>query len=358
MHPPLTAGAASESEHPIREPMRFFIPRFVAVLLLYFFLTAVGVVGYARIEGWGVWDSLYMTVITLTAVGYAEVNPLSEAGRGFTMVLLGAGITSMGIWFALLTALIVELDLRDVFRRRQTMKEIEKMDDHVIVCGAGGTGRQVVTELVDLGQPFVVIERDPDQAEQIYEIAPDAQVVVADATEDQALEQAGIDRARGLVTCLSADTDNLFVCLSARDLRADLEIVARAYHDETMPKLYRAGANHVVSPNITGAIRMASVLLRPTVVSFLDVATRSPDLALRMEQTSISEDSPLAGMSLQEARIPQETGLIVIALRKSGAESHDFVFNPVAETRLEPGDEIIVLGRPDQIVKLRKYVHP
>lgn len=200
MRPPLAIEAPSESEPPIREPMRFFIPRFVVFLFLVLVLTVIGVVGYVLIEGWGFLDALYMTVITLTAVGYEEVHPLSESGRTFTMVLLAGGITGMGVWFALLTALIVELDLRNVFRRRQTMKEIEKMEDHMIVCGAGGTGRQVVTELVDLGHPFVVIEKDPDQAEQVYEIAPDAQVVVADATEDHALE-----------------------------------IVARAYHDEGGP---------------------------------------------------------------------------------------------------------------------------
>jgi len=145
------------------------------------------------------------------------------------------------------------------------------------------------------------------------------------------------DRARGLVTCLSGDTDNLFVCLSARDLNPDLTIVARAYEEETMAKLYRAGASHVVSPNVNGAIRMASVLLRPSVVSFLDVATRSSDFALRMEEAEITERSSLAGKTLAEARIPEKTGLIVLAV-KAGNETEDFRFNPVAETRLGAGD--------------------
>jgi voltage-gated potassium channel len=186
--------------------------------------------------------------------------------------------------------------------------------------------------------------------------------VEGDATIDHFLEEAGVQKARGLITCLSADTDNLFVCLTARDLRADLEIVARAYEEETVPKLYRAGANHVVSPNASGAIRMAAFMLRPSVVSFLDVATRSPDLTLRLEQETVTENSPLAGRTLADARIPQNTGLIVIALRKKnpeGAEeAYSYVFNPVASTRLDPGDIMIVLGAPEQIRSLRAFVNP
>jgi len=202
----------------------------------------------------------------------------------------------------------------------------------------------------------VVIERDPDRVERFYDFDPDGLVLQADATVDQTLEDAGIDRARGLVASLSADTDNLFVCLSARDLNPDLVIVARAYEEETMPKMYRAGANHVVSPNVSSALRMASVMLRPTVLSFLDVATRSPDFSLRFEEAPVTEGSSLAGLQLKDARIPEKTGLIVIAVRKANAGGSRFVFNPVAETRLEPGDVLVVLGEDDQVKDLRAYV--
>jgi voltage-gated potassium channel len=217
-------------------------------------------------------------------------------------------------------------------------------------------------ELLVAGESFVVIERDRAKVEEIQELLPDLAVVEGDATIDHFLEEAGVQKARGLITCLSADTDNLFVCLTARDLRADLEIVARAYEEETVPKLYRAGANHVVSPNASGAIRMAAFMLRPSVVSFLDVATRSPDLTLRLEQETVTANSPLAGRTLADARIPQNTGLIVIALRKKnpeGAEeAYSYVFNPVASTRLDPGDIMIVLGAPEQIRTLRAFVNP
>jgi voltage-gated potassium channel len=336
--------------------MAAFFSRFLWTLALLLALIVGGTVGYVFLEGQGLGDALYMTVITLTAVGYAEVWPLTRAGRIFTMLLLLGGLTWMGLWFANLTSLFVDLDLNDALRRRRNMREIARMKDHVIVCGCGRTGRQVAQELGSMGSEYVIIERDPKRIEELREFLPDAHVIEADATHDQVLLEAGLLAAKGLVTCLSQDTDNLFVCLSARDLAATVKIVARAYEEETMDKLYRAGADHVVSPNVSSAIRMASVLLRPSAVSFLDIATRSSDLALRMEQAVIGQKSPVAGRTLMEARIPQRTGLIVIALRKLSDTRQDFVFNPVGGTRLDAGDEVIVLGKAEQVAALRDLV--
>lgn len=319
-------------------------------------LVVVGSSGYVLLEGQSLADSLFMTVTTLTAVGYEEVWPLTPTGRSYTMGLLLAGISWMGFWFASITSLIVELDLQDVLRRRRSMREIAKMRDHVIICGAGRTGRQVAQELEPVTQDYVVIERDADRVAALREYLPEAHVLEGDATHDQVLLEAGVTKAKGLITCLSADADNLYVCLSARDLAAKVTIVARAYEEESIDKLYRAGADQVVSPNVSSAIRMASVLLRPSVVSFVDIATRSPDFKLRMEQTSVGEGSRIAGRTLEEARIPQETGLIVIAIGKHTKAGLDFSFNPSASTRLEPGDDVIVLGEPAQIEQLRKYV--
>jgi voltage-gated potassium channel len=342
--------------------MRPYVIRFLGTSLYFAGLLLFGTLGYMGIEEWAWGDSLYMTVITLTAVGYDEVHPLSPTGRIFTSFILAGGITGLGLWVAFLTSFVVELDLTPVLRRRRMEKEIKKMQNHVIVCGAGRTGTQVMEELLVAGESFVVIERDRGKVQEIQELLPDLVVVEGDATIDHFLEEAGVQKARGLIACLSADTDNLFVCLTARDLRSDLEIVARAYEEETVPKLYRAGANHVVSPNASGAIRMAAFMLRPSVVSFLDVATRSPDLTLRLEQETVTESSPLAGRTLADARIPQNTGLIVIALRKrnpEGAEeAYSYVFNPVATTHLDPGDIMIVLGAPEQIRSLRAFVNP
>ncbi|MDT8342375.1 MAG: potassium channel protein [Longimicrobiales bacterium] len=333
-----------------------FRRRFLAAGILALALLGFGAAGYMLLENQPFGDSLFMTAITLTAVGYREVFPLSGAGRVFTMGVLASGITWMGIWFALLTSFLVELDLGQTLRGRRILKRISSMKNHVIVCGVGRTGRQVIRELQDMGVPWVAIERDPDRAEAVLADAPDAAVLSRDATHDETLIEAGLPKARGLVACLSADTDNLFVCLSARDLKPDLTIVARAYEEATMDKLYRAGATHVVSPNVSGAVRMASVLLRPSVVSFLDIATRSSELSLRMEQAAIGSDSPVRSKTLAEARIPQATGLIVIALKKAGGEGSGFVFNPVADTRLEEHDELIVLGTAEQVEGLKRFL--
>ena len=336
--------------------------RFIGTALFFCAILIIGTVGYTLIQGWSVEDALFMTVITLTAVGYDEVHPLSVQGRAFTSFILFMGLTGLGLWFAFLTSFIVELDLRDVFRRRRTLKEVGKMKDHVIICGAGRTGSQVIEELTVAGESFVVVERDSEKVGNLHELLPDLLIIEGDATIDHFLEDAGIGEARGLIASLSADTDNLFVCLTARALRPDLEIVARAYEEETVPKLYRAGANHVVSPNASGAIRMASYMLRPVVVSFLDVATRSPDLTLRMEQETVSASSPLTGQTLMDAQIPQNTGLIVIGLRKKNPEGakedYTYVFNPQATTTLGAGDVMIVLGKPEQINELRAFVNP
>ena len=342
--------------------MRRHSTRFIGTALFFVSIVLIGTLGYRTIEGWSWSDSVYMTVITLTAVGYDEVHPLSLPGRAFTSFILFGGITGLGLWFAFLTSFIVELDLANVFRGRRTLKQVRKMKNHVIVCGAGRTGNQVIEELLMAGESFVVVERDPEKTKELQEALPDLLIIEGDATTDHYLEEAGIQYARGLIACLSADTDNLFVCLSARDQRSDLEIVARAYEEETVPKLYRAGADHVVSPNASGAIRMASYMLRPVVVSFLDVATRSPDLTLRMEQEPVSASSPLLGKTLADIKLPRYTGLIVIGLRKKNPpeaeEAFTYVFNPQANTRLDEGDIMIVLGKPDQIDKLRKFVNP
>lgn len=354
-------------------PWRTFLQRLGAVLTALLLLIVAGTLAFIGVGGWPAADALWMTVITVTAVGYEEVRPLTHTTRFIAAGLLGGGITLMGVWFAALTSAIVEMDLAHVFRTRRDMNRIEKLENHVIVCGGGRTGRQIVAELKSAGVPHVIVDHDDARAEMIRRVDEQALVLVADATRDESLVQARIHTARGLVACLSSDTDNLFVCLSARDLQPELTIVARAYDEQTMQKLYVAGADHVVSPNVTGGVRMASVLLRPNVVSFLDVMAQGEGLALRLEQVDITPDSPLAGTSLAEARIPQRTGLIVIAIRagdtatrtpaggarrrRDGTAHHAFArsewrYNPGPDESLKPGDALIVLGKPEQIDEL------
>lgn len=346
--------AGAESHLTLGEALAPFAKRFAWALAYFVALYIVGSLAYMLIEGWGWFESFYMAVTTVTSVGFMEVRPLSQAGRVVTMILIGFGITGLGIWWALITALIVELDLGGVLRRRQIMKNLENLSNHYIVCGAGRVGRVVVRELVHWGADFVVVERDPERASSLEEQHPGVLIVGGDATKEGTLTTARVKAARGLCACLPDDADNLLVCLTARDMNPHLHTVARAYNDESMDKLHRAGANLVISPTITGGIRMASSLLRPNVVSFLDAATIGADIELRLEETRIPEGSPLSGRSLADARIPQRTGLVVIALRR-GEDGGQQIYNPGPDTRLTAGDIMIVLGREEQVQRLREY---
>ena len=333
--------------------MSRFGQRLVAALGFVLTLVVIGTVGFVRFPGWDLSDALYMTIITLSAVGYQEVHPLDEAGRGLSIFLIVGGVTALGVWFAIITSAIVEMDLTHTLRKRRMMKALAKLRNHVVVCGAGRMGRQVVKELVKSRIPYVVIEREPNHAKLVREIDEDAPIIEADATHDETLVEAAIGRASGLIAALSADTDNLFVCLTARDLQPGLTIVTRAYDEDSMSKLHKAGADHVISPNISGGIRMASMLLRPQVMSFLDVVTRGEDLELLLEQVPVPEDSPLNGHTLAEAQIPQKTGLVVLAI-KHGEERRDpFIYNPGPSEQVRAGDVLIVLGKTGQIDSLR-----
>jgi len=333
--------------------LRISAPRFGWAAVYFAVVLTVGTLGFQRVEGSPVFESLYMAVTTVTSVGYMEVRPLSPAGRIFAMVLIGLGVTGLGIWWGLITALIVELDLKELLRERRTMREIGKLKDHFIVCGIGNMGKIVAEEMAQSHIPYLVVEKNEGRIRELREVDPTVLVIEGDATKEHTLRDARIEKARGVAVCLTADADNLFVSLTARGLNADLTIVARAQDEEALQKLKRAGADHTISPNMTGGVRMASMLIRPSVVSFLDVATTSAGFSLRLEETAVREGSPLTGHTLAEARIPQETGLVVLALQRS---AEDFLFNPGPETRLEAGDVLVTLGRPEQITGLRAYV--
>ena len=336
--------------------MSRFTRRFAWVIAFAAVLILIGTLAFHFLAGWTVREALWMTVITVTAVGYEEVRPMTPVAEGIASVLLVGGLTMMGLWFALLTSAIVEMDLGEAFRIRRTMNRIEALKNHFVVCGAGRTGKQVIRELIEAGTPYLVVERSAERAEALRREFPEILVLEADATKDESLVSARIGTARGLVACLSQDTDNLFVCLSARDLQPNLNIVARAYDEQTMQKLYIAGADHVVSPNLTGGMRMAAMLLRPEVVSFLDVVTRGDGLTLRLEEVRIQSGSPLAGHTLAEARIPQKTGLIVIAIRHLDPRGREgpWSYNPGPQEEIRIGDVMIVLGNAEQITRLHR----
>jgi voltage-gated potassium channel len=331
-----------------------FGQRFLAYGLYVTVLLTCGTLGYQWVEGWEWFDALYMTVTTIFAVGYGEVHPLSGPGRIMTMALIVGGIISIGVLGALITSLLVEIDLRGLFRRLRMVKRIEEMSDHFIVCGTGRMGRVVIREIAALNRPVVGIDCAGEKLRGLSDELPQVLTIEGDATRDQTLNTAGIARARGLAACLPHDADNMFLTLSARGLRPDLEIVTRAYDEESLAKLKRAGATHAIAPVVTGAVRMAATLLRPSVISFLDAATVGTDITLRLEDAEIPAGSPLVGKTLADAKIPQRTGLIVLSLKRQhgGGEA---TYNPGPETKLSAGDVMVVLGRPEQVQRLREY---
>lgn len=316
----------------------------------------LGSLGYMAVEGWSFGDALFQTATTITTVGFREVHPLSEAGRWVTYGVMLLGICWLAVWFATVTAFFIESDVFHVFRDRRMERQIGALEDHYIVCGAGRTGTQVVAELLRNGAAYVLIERDEGRVAALRSEAPHLRLLHGDSTRDEVLVRAKVGRARGLVAALSNDTDNLFVTISARALNPDLKIVARVSDDDTTAKLYRAGADHVVSPPRIGGVRMASVLLRPGVMSLLDVMTRGGGVTLSIEELVVRPESDFGGKTLGELEIPQKTGALVVAVKKDEARPTPFLFNPNSGTRVEASDTLIVMGEQGQIEALRQLV--
>jgi voltage-gated potassium channel len=333
----------------------------LAVLLI--FLT--GVVGYEWIEGWGLLDSAYMTVITLATIGYGETHPLSDGGRVFTIFLIFSGISTFSYGAFTLTSLIAEGSLQQYLRRKRMDKAIARLQDHFIVCGAGHLALHTIGELLRTGKRVVVIDRNAEslQAFQTREsleacfgknaLAGQACYIEGDAAADKTLSEANIQQACGVFCVLPDDKDNLFVVLSARGLNRGVRIVAKCIDDQSAEKFTRAGADIVVSPNRIGGLRMASEMLRPTVVSFLDVMVRDPQ-GYRFEEVLVAAASPYVGQSIRQSPLGTTPGVRVVAL-VAADKAH--CYNPPEETVLSPGQRLVILGRSTEVEALRQAVN-
>jgi voltage-gated potassium channel len=309
----------------------------------------VGVVGYALIGGprHGLVDAVYMTLITLTTVGYGEVIDLSgnPAGRVFTMLLLVAGVGSFVYFFSNLTAFMVEGHLDRLLTSRRMKKRIADHHNHFIVCGAGSTGRHVVRELLETERPLVVVDEDEDRLRVLgEELGREFPVVVGDATDDDTLKEAGVERAGGLVACIANDKDNLIVTVSARLLNPDLRIICRCIEEKVRAKIEQAGADAVVSPNMIGGLRIVSELVRPRVVSFLDTMLRDRQEGLRVEECLVDEASAFVGESLGDVRARGVVDVLIVAVRQADGS---WSFNPRDEVTLAAGMSIIFMANPE-----------
>jgi len=322
--------------------------RFLLILLIPVALILFGTLAYYVIEPkYTLFDSLYMTVMTLTTVGYGEVHPLSTTGRAFTIFLMLSGVFSLFYAMGELIRAIISGEVQSAMGRQLMEQTLARLSNHIIVCGFGRMGRLVCREFSHQHVRFVLIERDSTALEN-FKIAQGIPLH-GDCTNDEILRLAGVERARALVTVLPSDADNLYITMSARLLNDKICIVARAEDDRAEKKLLRAGANRVVSPYAMGGYRVAHAVLRPTVVDFPDLAIKSEHLELQIEETLVSAKSRLVGLTIKDSNLRQNLGLIVVAIKKASGE---MVFNPSHDTRIEPADILITMGHREQVDQL------
>lgn len=328
----------------------------VAGMVLATIVVAGSAIYYQIGDGrWSFVDCVYMVVITLSTVGFAETLPgmreLPEA-RLFTVLLILMGTGTLLYFISNLTAVFVEGDLQGILRRRSMQKTIAKLRDHIVVCGVGTTGIHVIEELVAIGMPFVAVDADIERLRRVQEdVGHEFPFVVGDATDDHTLLAAGVEQARGVVCSLHDDKDNLFVTITARALNAKARIVAKGIEVATEPKLRRAGADRVVSPNQIGGMRLVNEMLRPVAVEYLDRMLRGVEQKLRIDEIPIPEVSPLRGRPLRESRLREDYGALVIALR---TVDHAFHYNPESDTVIEAGMTLIVLAKSDDVLRLHE----
>jgi voltage-gated potassium channel len=311
-----------------------------------------GTIGFTIIEGWPLTDSLYVTVQTLTTVGYGDLPPKSMAGRAFAVVIMLIGVGGVALAATTIVQSIVQSELLSTFGQRRQSKRMSKMRDHYIICGSGRVGSHLVRDLQRAEEPFVIIEMDGPRAAEFSQRG--FNVLVGDATLEDTLSEAGVERARGLAACLPNDADNVYVVLTARDLNPGLHIVARAAEEQAEAKLVRAGANHVVAPTIIGGHRMAMSLTKPAVGEFFDSITGSK-IGLNFEQVPVEDGSQLVGRVLRETPIRAELDIVIISIRRARGE---LIFNPSGDTRIEAGDILIAIGEVEALTRLNEMVLP
>lgn len=319
------------------------------LLMMLVAITIVGTLGYMWLEGWGVTESLYMTVITLSTVGFGEVHLLSTAGRLFTTFLIVTGVGVVAYSFGSIGQYLISGELRGTLRRRSMQRKIDRLAGHVIVCGYGRVGRQVTLDLEQQGQACVAVDTNPER----FRSEPEERLtIISDATNDEELMRCGIERARGLVAATGSDATNTFITLSARSLNPQLAIVARSNDPATERKLLKAGANHVISPTAIAGHRMATQLMHPSVVDFLDVVMHSGEDEMWLQEVEVRPGAELDGKTLVECNLNRRLGVNVLALRRRGKLNVES--GSISDARLEPGDVLVAIGTRPQLEALRQ----
>src|SRR2546430_1277565 len=307
-----------------------------------------GTIGFKIIEGWSIGDSFYVTVQTLTTVGYGDLPPHNPAGRAFAVVVMLMGVGGVALAASTIVQSVVQSELVSTFGQRRQSRKMKKLRDHYVICGSGRVGSHLVRDMIGANESFVVIENDQQRAAEFSQRG--INVLVGDATLEESLREVGVERARGLAACLPNDADNVYVVLTARDLNPNLRIVARAAEEQAEAKLLRAGANHVVAPTIIGGHRMAVALTKPAVSEFMDSIVAN-ELGLGFEEVEVDDGSVLAGRELRATPIRSKLDVVIISIRR---QNGDTLFNPAGDTKIEGGDIVIAIGRGESLAKLNE----
>ncbi len=327
--------------------------RIFVSLSIFLLVFAVGVAGFKIFGGseWSFLDSVYMTVITAATIGYGEVHDLSlnPAARTFGIIYIVLCLGTIAYAVSSITAFVVEGELKNILGRRKMEKEIARLQDHYIVCGADETAQSIIKELVATQKPFVVVDPAKEKLDKLAALGA-AVHIHGDAADDAVLQKAGIERAKGLVACLPTDEANLFVTLSARSLNPALRIVAKGIDLNSHKKMIKAGADSVISPNFIGGMRMVSEMIRPATTTFLDMMLRERERVLRFDEVTVGPQSELAGKTIEESKLGEKTGALLVALRKGGAK--EFTFNPAKSTMLAEKDVLIFIAGPEMMKEL------
>lgn len=316
-------------------------------IVLIISIIVFGTLGYMVVEGWNFRDSLFMTFITITTVGYQEVHDLSANGEIFTIFLLIFGVGIIFYILSLEAKVLIEGQLKGIFERRTLKKKIDDLKNHYIICGYGRMGKTIASELVEKGVDLVVIEKNPQQSDR-----QDRLLIEGDATIDESLKSAGIEKAKGIVSVLPTDAENLFLVLSARELNPNISIVTRAKDEAAENKLSRAGADRVVSPYHAGSVKIANLILKPAVVDFLEFATMDGNFELQLEEIIFQETSKFVHKTLEESAIGRDLRIIIVAIKKSNGNME---FNPSSKSIIEAGDTLIALGEISKLKTLEEW---
>ncbi|MDA0999927.1 MAG: NAD-binding protein [bacterium] len=327
--------------------------RLVVASGLLILVLLIGVTGYMVLEGWDFLDSIYMTVISLTTVGYGETRALSGKGRVFTMFLLLSGMGILAYGIGTFTAFLVEGHLSNFLRIRNMLNRINRLQGHFILCGFEDEAHYVLEEFIKTQTPVVVVAKDIEKLEKNF---PGREIlyIEGDPTKEQFLKMANIENAKGLITALNTDSENLLVVLSARELSPQLRIISGVFDRDNLHKFQRVGANATVMATFIGGLRMASEAIRPTVVSFLDTMLRETDITLRIEEVKVPGEWEHVGKTLREIHFPAHTDLVIVAVKPLDSAKH--VYNPKSNYVVNEGDILIVIGALDQIFALRKFL--